>query len=108
MGEIEVLNTDNFDEKVLKSVGKTVVEFFANWCPDCRAAEPVYKEVAKEFEDGITFYKLDIQENPEKAQEFEVKHIPHFIIFEEGKKIGEGTELLNKKQLLQLINGVRQ
>jgi len=107
MAEVTTINTQNFKMQVLDTGGKTIVEFFANWCPDCRVVEPLFREVAKEISEGISFFRLDIQENPEKAQEYEVKHIPHFIVFEDGEKMREATELRNKEQILQLINGER-
>lgn len=43
---IEILNEGNFDEKVLKSSGNVLVEFFATWCPHCQRMMPIINEVA--------------------------------------------------------------
>ncbi len=71
---------DNFIKK-----GFVLVDFYADWCMPCVMMAPVIEELGKKFSGKIKFGKLNIDDSRELAKKFDVRSIPNFILFEEGK-----------------------
>lgn len=80
-------NQENFKKEVLKVEGLVVVDFWAPWCPPCRLLKPIVEELANLYQGKIKIGKLNIDENRELAQEYEVMSIPTLIFFKEGKVV---------------------
>ena len=68
---VTVLNKDNFKNEVLKADKPVLVDFWATWCGPCRMMAPVVEKIAEEHPE-IKVCKVDIDENPELAQMFNV------------------------------------
>lgn len=77
----------NFNETVLQSAGPIVVDFWAPWCGYCRRLSPVIDRLEDEYEGKIRVAKLNIDEEPQLAQQFEVDTIPTLILFRDGKAV---------------------
>jgi thioredoxin 1 len=58
MSDLESLNSENFEEKVLRASKPVLVDFWASWCPPCRALGPTLEEVAKEMEGQLEIMKV--------------------------------------------------
>ncbi len=80
------LNKSNF-EKEIKSNKTLVIDLWAEWCGPCKAMEPVLEELSKEMK-GITFAKLNVDQNSDIASRLGVMSIPTFIVFKDGKETG--------------------
>ncbi|MFH1509163.1 MAG: thioredoxin [bacterium] len=97
----EVTFTDkNFKEEVLQSEGLVLVDFFAPWCGPCNMLAPIIKELAKDNEGKVKIGKLNIDENPEISQKYQVMSIPTLIFFHKGEN-KEQLMGLNRKEDLQ-------
>lgn len=70
--DIIVLTADNFEEKVMKSKDIWIVEFYATWCPACKAAAPHYDEAAARLKGRVKLGKVDIDAQKTLASRFEV------------------------------------
>ncbi len=84
------LTREEFDEKVLKSKKVVLVDFWAKWCPPCRAMAPVLESTAKAMDDIADIVKVDIEESPNNSQlagEYEVRSIPNMVVFKDGKVV---------------------
>lgn len=90
MATIEVINDSNFDQKTAQGKGKVMVEFFATWCPHCQHMAPIVDELASK-EAGITFYRVDIDQSPDLANEYAPNGFPTFVLFEGGKAVATTT-----------------
>ncbi len=81
----EIGNHGEF-EKFIKQ-GMILVDFFAEWCMPCLMMAPVIDELSEKFKGKVKFAKVNVEDNKELAQEFEVNSIPNFILFKEGKPV---------------------
>lgn len=87
MGKTQDVTDATFDEQVLKSEGAVLVDFWATWCPPCRALTPVLEEIAQEQEGKLTILKLDIDQNQRVASEYGVQSIPLLILYRDGQPV---------------------
>lgn len=84
----DVTITDqNFQKEVLESKTPVVVDFWAPWCGPCRAVTPVIEELAKDLQGKVVVGKLNVDENPEVAGQFNVMSIPTVIVFKDGQPL---------------------
>ncbi|MBN1168570.1 thioredoxin [Candidatus Woesebacteria bacterium] len=81
------ISEKDFEEKVLKAEKPVMVDFWAPWCGPCRMAGPVLEELSEEYSDKISIVKLNVDENQQTAQKYDVMSIPTTIIFKDGKEV---------------------
>jgi thioredoxin 1 len=93
-------------EKTVTSDGITLVDWWATWCPPCRAFGPVF-EAASESHADITFGKIDTDANQGLAGEFEITSIPTLMAFRDGILVFSQPGALPAAQLEQVIKAVR-
>ena len=95
------LNSDNFEEEVLKSEKKVLVDFYADWCGPCKMMAPVIEEIAKDFSDKVKVCKLNVDEAPDIAGNYGVMSIPTLIIFENGNVIDTTVGLTSRSEIIE-------
>ena len=93
--------TDNFEQEVLKSEKPVLVDFYADWCGPCQMMGPVIEEIAEELKEKAKVGKINVDENPEIAVEYNVMSIPTLIIFKDGKEIKRFVGVTDKEELLK-------
>ena len=74
--------TDSTFDNVLKENSLILIDFWAPWCGPCTKISPILDEIEKDH--GLPIGKLNIDENPEKVQEYSVHSIPTMVLFENG------------------------
>ena len=84
-GNVLMLTDSNFD-KTVKDNKLVLVDFWAAWCAPCRMIAPVLEDIARE-NTGLTVGKLNVDENPMKAGEFQIMSIPNLLLFKNGKVV---------------------
>jgi len=92
-------NTINFEADVIQSKTPVLVDFWAPWCPPCRAIAPSLEEISDELEGKLQVIKVDIDQNPELAQRFGVRSIPTLKVFVDGKVAKEIVGAMPKQAL---------
>ncbi len=97
-----ILNKDNFKEEVLDYKELVLVDFYADWCGPCKMISPIIDELSEEK--NIKVCKINTDEAIELAKEYGVMTIPCIIAFKDGKEINRSIGLVNKDELLKLIN----
>jgi len=96
----KVLTDSNFKDEI--SSGLVLVDFWAPWCGPCRMLGPIIEEVAQEVE-GVSIGKLNVDENPQIAQEFKVMSIPMVVLFKDGEPVETIIGLRPKEAYLEAI-----
>lgn len=81
---MDVVNHDTFEAEVIRAEGKVLVDFWAEWCGPCRMIGPVLEEMAVDYP-AVKFVKLNVDEAPLVAQQFNVMNIPTVLAFEGGE-----------------------
>ena len=97
------LSSENFEKEVLKSEKPVLVDFYADWCGPCNAMAPVIEELATEVDGKAKVGKINVDENPDIAIEYNVMSIPTLIIFKNGKEEKRLVGLRDKEELLRLF-----
>jgi len=83
----EHFNKDTFEEKVSKGDKIALVDFFAVWCGPCQMASPIIDKLADEYKEKMVIGKVNVDEERELAQKYEIMSIPCMIMFKDGKEI---------------------
>jgi thioredoxin 1 len=91
------LTDANFEETVSKNK-LMLVDFWAGWCGPCRALAPTIEELAKELAGKVLVAKLDVDENPQTAEKFQVYSIPTVILIKDCCEVDRIVGLCPKKQ----------
>ena len=89
--------TDTFDSEVLKSDGKVIVDFWAEWCGPCHAVSPVLDRIADEHQ--VKLVKVNIDNEQDLAQRYGVASIPFMILFEGGQPQASAVGAMPKGSL---------
>ena len=101
MAVLEV-KSNNFENEVLKSDKLVLADFNADWCGPCKMLKPIVDEISNERSD-IKVVSINIDDEDELAEEYEVFSIPCVVVFKDGKEIARSVGLKPKADILKLI-----
>jgi thioredoxin 1 len=107
MGENVCEFTDsNFATDVIQAGEPVLVDFWAPWCGPCRQIAPTIDQLAEENAGSVKIGKVNIDENPNVAQEYGVSSIPTLLIFKGGEVVNRVVGAQPKSRLQQLLDEV--
>ena len=106
MSKVLHTNVGNFDSDVLKSNVPVFVDFWAEWCGPCRVIGPIVDELAGEFDGKVRFAKVNVDENQEIAEKYDVQAIPTLIVFRNGEPVSRIVGAAPKNKYHALIREV--
>lgn len=96
------LSQGDFEKKIEK--GTTLVDFYAPWCGPCKMMSPVIEELTKEYEGKAGIYKVNVDNEPQLANDHQVMSIPTIVIFKDGKPVDQTLGAQSKDKLKEMID----
>ena len=94
-----VVVTDSNFEETVNDNSLVLVDFWASWCGPCRALTPMIQELAIAYAGKVLICKLNVDENPNVAERFQVFSIPTLILFSRGREADRIVGLIPKKSI---------
>ena len=96
------INSENYQNEVVNSDKKVLLDFWAPWCGPCRQVVPLVEEIAEERPD-IKVGKVNVDENLELALQFGVTSIPTLVVMENGRVLNKAKGARPKKAILNML-----
>ena len=93
----------NFDEEVKKSAVPVLVDFWATWCGPCRMMTPAVEELAEESDGTYKVASVNVDDEPELANEFSVNAIPCFVLIKNGEVARKEVGAIGKAGLIKIL-----
>ena len=101
---VHEINTDDFQKEVLSADVPVVVDFWAEWCAPCQAITPILEKLAKKYQGEVKIVKVNVDQNPKLANEYNVRSIPNLIFFDNGEEVEQQLGLASEGQLSDKID----
>ncbi len=106
MAEINI-TTENFINEVMNSDKPVLLDFYAEWCGPCKMLSPVLHEIAEEKADVLKIGKINVDEQMELAQHFQVFSVPTLMLFKNGKAVAKSVGYHSKDEIIAMVEDVR-
>jgi thioredoxin 1 len=95
----------NWEAEVLGADRPVLVDFWAEWCPPCKAMDPILDQLTVDLADKVKIVKLDVDSNPSTTVRYNVRAMPTLIVFKDGEpvdyKVGAGQ---SRAQLIKWLD----
>ena len=93
---------DNFQNEVMNSDRPVLLDFWAPWCGPCRMVVPMVEEIAEERDD-IKVGKINVDQEPELAEQFGIMSIPTLIVIKNGQITNQAMGARPKRAILEML-----
>lgn len=96
------ITKENFQSEVVQSDKPVLLDFWATWCGPCRMVSPIVDQIADERSD-IKVGKINVDEQPELAQQFRIISIPTLVVMKDGQIANKAVGAMPKEEILALL-----
>ena len=83
------ISQENFTDEVVQSQVPVVVDFWAEWCMPCKMIAPVLEQISQDYAGKLKVAKVNVDDNGEIAQKFNIVSIPTLLLFKDGAVVGQ-------------------
>ena len=102
--QIVEVTKDNFEQEVLGAKVPVVIDFWAVWCGPCQMQSPILDQVAEEFGDKIKVCKVNVDEQPSLALNYQIASIPTLVFMKQGMFKHRMIGLQDKETIIEYLN----
>jgi thioredoxin 1 len=99
MADVPKVNEAVFQKEVLESEQPVLVDFSAIWCGPCKLLDPIVKQFAQEWAGKVKVFRLDVDDSPNVAMNYQVMGVPTLMLFKGGKPVERVTGYQPKDRL---------
>jgi thioredoxin 1 len=103
---VNAITDANFQQDVLDASKSqpVMVDFWAEWCRPCLMLAPTVAEIATDFAGKLKVYKMNVDENPDFPNRFQIRSIPTLLVFKDGKVAEQIVGAVPKEQIARALN----
>ena len=105
MAEI-IITSQNFDSAVLGSNIPVLLDFWAEWCGPCRMISPIVAEIAERYDGKVTVGKVNVDDQSELANRFEISSIPTLLVIKNGDVVDKAIGYRPKEAVAEMLDRV--
>lgn len=98
------ITKENYNEEVINSSVPVLLDFWATWCGPCRMLSPIVDDIANEVEGKAKVGKINVDEQPELAQQFGIMSIPTLVFMKNGEMTAKEVGVRSKQAILDKLN----
>ena len=98
------ITSENFNEEVLNSKGKVLIDFYADWCGPCKMMSPIIDQIAEETNEDVKVGKINVDDNQDLAMKYNVMSIPTIMVIKNGQVLKTFVGVRDKKEILDALN----
>lgn len=93
---------------LIASKTPTIIDFYADWCAPCRMVAPILEDLKSDLGEDVRVYKIDVDQNPGIAAQYNVRSIPTLMIFQNGKLQWRESGVHSKATLKNVLDTLKQ
>ena len=99
---MKAITNSNFNEFITSDEVR-IIKLGAEWCGPCKTISPILDEISNDLDNNLQIAKINIDENPETPQKYNVRSVPTLLLFKDGEVVASKVGAISKSQLLEWI-----
>jgi len=90
-------------ESIINDNKPVIIDFHALWCGPCKTQSPILKDLAAELGEQVRVIKIDVDQNPEISNRYQIRSVPTLMIFKNGQAVYRQAGLHTRQQLMNIL-----